>query len=624
MEFRYIPLENLTVATINARTHGASEGLDSLAASIRAQGVLQPLLVRSLADADADAEAGGARFEIVAGQRRYLACRRIAEDAPVDPLPCLVLAATDDAAALEISLAENLERLPMEPFDQHEAFAKLAKLGQNAGDIAARFGVTERLVKQRLALANLSDAIKREARKGQIGIADAQLLALATPKQQKAWMKLYRDKAQYAPQGSQLKAWLCGGAAISTEVALFPLADYEGRIVADLFGEHSYFDDAAQFWTLQNQAIAARRDRLLAEGWAGVEVLEIGDYFRSWEYQRTSKGDGGRVLIVPQRTGEVLVHEGYLPLKEARRQARQAAGLDVDPTEAAPKTARSETTQALQNYLALHKAAAVRYALAQHPLVALRLAVACLIGGATNWSVRADRTYPMNAAIEASVEAGAASAAFRDERAAADGLAGAPDGTGSGDAALSGRGSGERHTAEAFARLLELGDEEVLKVLAVVAAEALVAGGGLAERLGERLQIDMRACWRPDDTFLDLLTDKAALAGIAAEVGAAPSAKATGKELRAAIRRRLNGEGCPPVEGWLPRYFEFPARGYTDRPVAEARAAYDRLARGGDGAAQGAEDEAGCEAQDGTEAETGFEAEDADETEAVAAWDEAA
>ena len=130
-----------------------------------------------------------------------------------------------------------------------------------------------------------------------------------------------------------------------------------------------------------------------------------------------------------------------------------------------------------------------------------------------------------------------------------------------------------------------MSDERVLKVLAVIAAEALVAGGGLAERLGERLQIDMRAHWRPDETFLDLLTDKAALAGIAAEVGAVPSAKATGKELRGLIRRRLQGEGCQPVESWLPRYFEFPTRGYTERPVSEARAAYDKLARRGDGVA---------------------------------------
>lgn len=611
MELHYIPLENLTVAAINSRTHGASENIDSLAASIRAQGVLQPLLVRPLAESEAE----GAGFEIVAGQRRYLACRQLAQGTPAEPLPCLVLAATDEAAALEISLAENLERLPMEPFDQHEAFAKLVKLGQGVKTIVARFGVTERLVQQRLALANLTDAIKREARKGTVGIADAQLLALATPKQQRAWFKLYRDREQYAPQGSQLKAWLCGGAAIATEVAWFPLESYPGRIVTDLFGEQAHFDDAAQFWALQNQAIAARRDRLLGEGWAKVEVLETGDYFRSWEYQRTGKQQGGWVLILPQPTGEVLVHEGYLPLKEARRQARQGAGRAAEAANDAPKPARSETTQALQNYLALHKVAAVRCGLAQNPAVALRLAVACLIGGAENWSVRADRTPPHGPAVAASVQNGAASAAFAEaRRAVADWRANAADGSGPADATLAGRGYGEGQTAETFARLLEMSDERVLEVLAVVTAETLVAGGGLTERLGEWLQIDMRHCWRPDATFFDLLTDKEALAGIAAEVGAAPSAKATGKELRAAIRRRLKGEGCPPVENWLPRYFEFPTRGYTGRPLSAARAAYDQLARDGDGTAPGGEDAD----------ETGFEAEDADETGTVAEWDEAA
>ena len=608
MEFRYIPLDHLAVATINARTHGAKDGLESLTASIRAQGLLQPLLVRP-----APAHDG---FEIVAGQRRFLACLHLAQEAPLEPLPCFVLAAGDDAAALEISLAENLERLPMEPFDQHEAFARLVELGQRVETIAERFGVTRRLVQQRLALAGLIDGIKREARKGKIGIADAQMLALATPKQQKAWFKRYRDKEQYAPQGSQLKAWLCGGAAISTEVALFPLADYTGRIVADLFGEHSYFDDAAQFWTRQNQAIAERRDRLLAEGWAKVEVLETGDYFRSWEYQRTEKKEGGWVFLLPQPNGEVRVHEGYLPLKEARRLARQAAGGEAgaNPTEDAAKPARSETTQALQNYLALHKAAAVRCGLARNPAVALRLAVACLIGNAPNWSVRADRTAPHGPAVEASVQSGAALAAFAEARRAVTG------GPASADAALSGRGYGEGQTAEAFGRLLELSDEQVLKVLAVIAAEALVAGSGLAERLGEWLEIDMRQCWRPDDTFWDLLTDKAALAGIAAEVGTAPSAKATGKELRGLIRRRLNGEGCQPVEGWLPRYLEFPTRGYTDRPVSEARAAYDKLARDWNGATPGGEDEAEAAFED---AATG-QAEATDEFQADAEFDEAA
>ena len=157
----------------------------------------------------------------------------------------------------------------------------------------------------------------------------------------------------------------------------------------------------------------------------------------------------------------------------------------------------------------------------------------------------------------------------------------APDPT---EATLAGRGYGERPTVEVFGRLLGLNDEQVLKTLAVIAAEALVAGSGWAERLGERLQIDLRQFWQPDDTFVDLLTDKEALGRIAAELGSAPSGKATGADLRGLIRRRLKGEGCPPVAEWLPRYFEFPTQGYTDRPVSEARAAYDRLARGGKGA----------------------------------------
>jgi ParB family chromosome partitioning protein len=182
---------------------------------------------------------------------------------------------------------------------------------------------------------------------------------------------------------------------------------------------------------------------------------------------------------------------------------------------------------------------------------------------------------------------------------------------------VTGWGCGERQTAEAFERLLELSDAQVLKVLAVIAAEALAVGSGLAERVGERLQLDMRAFWQPDETFVELLTDKQALTRIAAELGAAPSGSATGNELRGLIRRRLNGEGCPPVENWLPRYFQFPTQGYTARPVSAARTAYDRLARCGSSATLEAEDEAAFEDE-----ETAWRAEDADEAEVE--WDAAA
>ena len=200
MELHYIPLDHLTVAKTNARTHGATRELG--------------LADRQHSGAGPPATLAGPAFGRGRGrglrdhwrQRRYLACQRLAQDAPVEPLPCLVLATTDDAAALAISLAENVERLPMEPFDQHEAFARLVKLGQGVDAIAARFGVTERLVKQRLALAGLIDGIKREARQGEIGIADAQVLALATPRQQRGSMGLLSGQRTVRAAGKPVKS----------------------------------------------------------------------------------------------------------------------------------------------------------------------------------------------------------------------------------------------------------------------------------------------------------------------------------------------------------------------------------------------------------------------------------
>ncbi len=134
---------------------------------------------------------------------------------------------------------------------------------------------------------------------------------------------------------------------------------------------------------------------------------------------------------------------------------------------------------------------------------------------------------------------------------------------------------------------LALDDAEVDALLAVAVADTLVAGSAFAELLGRYLNIDVRETWTPDQAFVDLISDKAALQAIAAELGAAPPAKATGKELRAAIRQRLDGEGSQPVTGWLPGYLKFPFEGYApDRPAPEVRTGCDALAAILDGSAE--------------------------------------
>src|SRR3546814_11647409 len=76
-------------------------------------------------------------------------------------------------------------------------------------------------------------------------------LTLANKAQQRAWLALFEGDDTYAPRGSQLKAWLFGGGAISVKAALFDMADYSGQIVTNLFEEDGYFADSDAFWAAQ-------------------------------------------------------------------------------------------------------------------------------------------------------------------------------------------------------------------------------------------------------------------------------------------------------------------------------------------------------------------------------------
>src|SRR3546814_10540877 len=85
-------------------------------------------------------------------------------------------------------------------------------------------------------------------------------------------------------------------------------------------------------------------------------IVPSSDHFHNWEYEKAAKRKGGRVYVDVRSTGEVTFHEGYLSAKEARRAAR---GDGPEPA----KLARPEVTSTMQNYLDLHRHAAVRAAL---------------------------------------------------------------------------------------------------------------------------------------------------------------------------------------------------------------------------------------------------------------------
>lgn len=299
----------------------------------------------------------------------------------------------DDATAIEASLAENIERLPMDEVDQYKAFAKLVKEGREPADIAATFGITERMVSQRLALGRLYGPILTAYRKGDIHARDIRVLTMATPKQQKAWWALVKDENAYVPTGQHLKDWLFGGAHIPVTNALFDVDASGLAIVSDLFGDEVYFADAEAFWSQQNAAIAHAVEDLKAEGWADVIVMEQGAWFATWDHRKASKADGGKVFITTTTQGEVTFHKGYITNAEAKRREKAA-----QRTTAAPKP---ELTKAAQNYVDLHRHAAVRADLLDNSGIALRLVAAHMMAGSSLWQVETD---PQKAAKPESAE----------------------------------------------------------------------------------------------------------------------------------------------------------------------------------------------------------------------------
>jgi ParB family chromosome partitioning protein len=202
--------------------------------------------------------------------------------------------------------------------------------------------------------------------------------------------------------------------------------------------------------------------------------------------------------------------------------------------------------------------------------VALRLLLAHLMAGGKWWKVgcepQAAHSESIGGAV-ATLPTHTAFVALRDEVANMLGF----DDAG---ALVAHDASGER-TAVVFAKLLEMADKDVNRLLAIVMAETLAAGTGLIDTLGQQLAVDVGAEWHPDDVFFGLLRDRESLGAILAEMIGKRAADsyltATGTAKKDIMRKALTGDGRSKVTGWLPRYMAFPQDAYTQRPLRSDR-----------------------------------------------------
>lgn len=556
MKLDFIPMDKLSIAAANMRGKGKDPDVSDLLPSVRARGIIVPLLVRP--------NCAEGHFEIVAGRRRFTAVNAVArEGGAVKPIPCAILDEGDDADALEASMLENLARVQPDEVSQWEAFVELVKSGRSVDEVADTFGFEPSAVKRILALGNLLPRIRTLYRGGQMDVNTVRHLTLASKSQQKAWLALFDDESAYCPTGHQLKAWLFGGSAIAVTHALFDIDMFKGGIVADLFGKDRFFADSDAFWSAQMEAIDARKAEYLEAGWADVEIMPRGDWFRSWDYVHAGKRKGGRIYVEVRESGEVTFHEGYLTTKEAKR---LSSGDDGKGGAVPEKSSRPEVSGPLNGYIDLHRHAAVRADLVGHAGVALRAMLAHVIAGSALWRVDVESQRAPKEDIAESVETCAAETAFDTKRRAVLAVLGFDE-----DApTVTREGLHRPPFAPLFARLLELPDPVVMEIVAIVMGETLAAGSEAVEMIGLHLGTDMRQHWQADAAFFDQLRDREVLLAITGDVAGADVTAANAgektKALKAIIADCLAGtNGRAKVEPWVPRWMAFPPTAYTAR-----------------------------------------------------------
>ncbi|MCW1430900.1 ParB/RepB/Spo0J family partition protein [Novosphingobium sp. JCM 18896] len=562
MKLQFIEHGKLFIDKTNMRHGRKAPDVSDIIGTVRRRGVIQPLIVKP-------ANADGA-WGIVAGARRWVAHGlAAAEGFDHGALACAVLEDGDDAAAIEASLIENVARRDPDEVTQWETFVRLVKEGRDPAEIAETFGMPELMVKRVLALGNLLPRIRDLYRREEIDRTTVRHLTLASKARQREWLAIHDDAEQRTPTGHGLKAWLLGGQSIPARHALFDAADV--TLVADLFGEDAYFADAQDFWTRQEEAIEARRAEYLEAGWREVVVVPRGEYFHAWQFEKTPKRKGGRVYIDVRDDGEVTFHEGYVSTKEARIAAK---GESSEPE---VKPARAEVTANLGTYIDLHRHAATRAVLLDHPGVALRLMVAHAIAGSSLWIVRPEPQATRNDDIGQSVAETLGEAIFDQARLKVLRLMHLSE-----DEPRVTGGNGDGYgLVGLFLRLTALADEEVMAVLAIVMGETLEAGSPVVDALAAEIDVGMATWWAADDAFFELLRDREVLVAMVADVAgpriAEANAKEKGKTLKGIIRAHLEGaEGREMVEGWVPRWMAFPPSAYTARGGVGSVAAHER------------------------------------------------
>ncbi|MBL8772207.1 MAG: ParB/RepB/Spo0J family partition protein [Phenylobacterium sp.] len=270
-----IPLNKLKKSPKNARRtpHGEA-AIEALAASIAAKGLLQAPVV----EPEVDGEGGPTGCYLVTiGEGRRLALLLRAKRKEIrktEPVRCVVDTANDPH---EISLDENVTRTDMHPADQFEAFRKLAEdQGFGAEEIAARFGVSAHVVRQRLRLGAVAPKLMALYREGTLTLD--QLMAFAVTedhaRQEQVYEQLSWNRSPQLIRRAMTEAKVPAADRRAVFVGIEAYAEAGGTILRDLFTEDGggWLEDVGLLDRLALEKLDREAAELReAEGWKWAE-----------------------------------------------------------------------------------------------------------------------------------------------------------------------------------------------------------------------------------------------------------------------------------------------------------------------------------------------------------------
>ena len=156
-----VPLTQIIPNRNQPRQEFNPEQMEELTASIKENGILQPLTVRELEDGN---------FELIAGERRL----RAAKDAGLETVPVYILSVDADVEMMEFALVENIQRVDLKPLEKAEGYAILSgKYDLSQEDIAKRVGKSRPAIANALRLLKLPPEIKFSLNSGKISTGHA-------------------------------------------------------------------------------------------------------------------------------------------------------------------------------------------------------------------------------------------------------------------------------------------------------------------------------------------------------------------------------------------------------------------------------------------------------------------